>query len=115
MECILCGDFNSPKEELADGSVVAWGNAEQQEAELAVLTGLQSHGVRDLYRELHGFPPKQFSWIWKGGAGAIGRRFDHVFASGAFEPVAFRYLDELRLSGLSDHAPALATLRWREG
>lgn len=36
---------------------------------------------------------------------AMGRRFDHVYASRNFRPVSCQYLHELREQGLSDHSP----------
>jgi exonuclease III len=119
---ILCGDFNSPRAELPDGTVVTWGQrfgkdgrpvlrrsirgqpgARWDAAERAVLCGLGEYGLRDGFRELHGYGIEAASWIPRGAS--PGRRFDHVFASRPLPVRACRYHAEPRLAGLSDHCP----------
>ena len=61
---ILCGDFNSPKEELSNGDIVPWrpGNSRWSNGELSVISGLSKFNLPDVYRQLHGYPPRDFSW-----------------------------------------------------
>jgi endonuclease/exonuclease/phosphatase family metal-dependent hydrolase len=100
---ILCGDFNSPMEERADGTVIPWGGKKQAAAELRVIRGLAEFDLADVYRSLHGYGRTEFSWYWK--VRGIGRRFDHVFASRSLNAVACVYLHSFRETGLSDHSP----------
>ena len=104
---ILCGDFNSPKDELEDGTVIPWGEtrARWAAAELSVITGLAEFDLADVYRSLHEYGARDFSWYWRARGLTIGRRFDHVFASRSLNAVACRYLHALREAGLSDHSP----------
>ena len=125
---ILCGDFNTPQFETANGEVVTWaqrptasgewriahmfrgrpGN-EWDAGERRVLTGLAEHDLVDVYRSMHGYSAMDSSWILRRGERTIGRRFDHVFASRALVPRSCEYLHHLRASGLSDHAPIEVT------
>jgi len=111
---LLCGDFNTPYRESPDGAVFTFGQrvrkdgsvalksggGRQDRAERGVLLGLAEHGLRDALRMLHGYGQHASSWR--------DYRLDHVFASNALRPVACRYLDELRVDGLSDHAAIVA-------
>jgi exonuclease III len=99
---ILCGDFNTPKAELPDGTTLFWGTATQQQAEREVILGLARFDLVDAYRALHGFGKTATSWHANNG---VGRRYDHVFASSSLKPEACDYLDSARLMKLSDHAP----------
>jgi exonuclease III len=98
---ILCGDFNTPKAELPDGTTTFWGTATQQKAERKVILGLARFDLVDTYRTLHGFCKTATSWHANNG---VGRRYDHVFASTSLRPEACDYLDSVRLMKLSDHA-----------
>lgn len=104
---ILCGDFNSPQTELADGTTIPFGtnNKRWSEAELSVITGLGKHDLGDVYRDLHGFGKQEISWVMWNRGKKHGRRFDHVFASRRLNATACSYLHALREQGLSDHAP----------
>jgi exonuclease III len=114
---ILCGDFNTPQAELSDGTVITWAWRVAQsgkkvlskatgqrwdDAERNVLIGLMGFDLADVFRRIHGYPVKDFSWkTWNG----VGRRFDHVFASAQLNPVQCNYLHDWRERGLSDHSP----------
>ncbi len=126
---ILCGDLNTPQAERPDGTVITWGqdilpngevvcegswrdpagredtSARWDAAEREVLTGLAAHDLPDIYRQLHGYTPQEFSWYWKGQGREIGRRFDHVFAAPSLDARKCCYLHDFRTGGLSDHAP----------
>ncbi len=112
---ILCGDFNSPKEELPDGTTVPFGGSNErwQAAELSVVRGLAQHDLSDVYRTLYGYEARDDSWVWQGRGKRYGRRFDHVFASGCLNPVRCRYLHPYREGGLSDHSPIEVLFRPR--
>ena len=125
---ILCGDFNSPQRETADGQVVTWGQDEVDgrfvpwgrykggtgnewdDGERSVLVGLAKFDLHDVFRGLHGFGVEDFSWYLKRNGKIVGRRFDHVFASRQFKILDCRYLHALREAGLSDHSPIAAQL-----
>ena len=100
---ILCGDFNSPKEELENGNIIPWrpGNSRWANGELSVISGLAQFNLKDVYRELNGYPPKDFSWYSRPH---IGRRFDHVFASDDLSAIECKYVHEWRIKKLSDHS-----------
>lgn len=121
---ILCGDFNTPQLELPDGEVVTWAQrvgpdrrwrvarrfrggtgAEWDAAERRVLSGLAEHDLHDVFRQLHGYEISEASWVHERRDMVVRRRFDHVFASAALRPIRCRYLHEVRITGLSDHAP----------
>jgi len=120
---ILCGDFNTPQAETFAGEVIAWGQAEKNgkfvmvdpwwdKGERQVLEGLRDYDLLDVYRYLNGYRNKGFSWILKRKGQIIAkRRFDHIFASSALNPIESRYVESLRANGLSDHSPILAVFQ----
>lgn len=133
---ILCGDFNLPQHETADGEVITFGqtrrksglfavtNATMHAGERKVLTGLAAFDLTDVYRTLHGYGRQEFSWFH--AASGNGFRLDHILASRSLRARECRYLDAFRttvpetytglgFNKLSDHAamevdfdPALA-------
>jgi exonuclease III len=121
---ILCGDFNAPQLERADGRIVTWGGRvlktgvvklrrtrfrypadRWDHAERGVMQGLQNSILIDAYRHLHGYGRQEFSWFLKRKELRIGRRFDHAFCSPDVKVLACEYLHHLREAGLSDHSP----------
>jgi endonuclease/exonuclease/phosphatase family metal-dependent hydrolase len=125
---ILCGDFNSPKDELETGQVITFGQVVRSDGtvrpikhrdakyrgrwdagERSIIADLAAHGFIDAYRALHGYAKPAFSWQLNRRSGPVRRRFDHVFVSD-LDPITCEYLHEARKAGLSDHAPVLARL-----
>lgn len=117
---ILCGDLNTPRAEHEDGRV--WTFARDRygrlredrgqrwdEAELALIKGLEQFGFRDVYREQHG-PQGVISWAW--GRSRGGYRLDHLIASDEVRVSWVEYLHEWRNDRLSDHSPLAAELVW---
>jgi exonuclease III len=120
---VLCGDFNSPKEEtshgqtitwgqdLVDGRGVCWGRSQGDtgirwdQGERSVLVGLAEFDLADVFRTLHGFRRQEFSWYLHRKGRRTGRRFDHVFASKRLKAMRCSYLHRLRERNLSDHSP----------
>jgi len=120
---LLCGDFNSPKEETRDGQTITWGQdlvkgrgvcwgkwkggtgVEWDRGERSVLVGLADFDMADVYRGLHGFDRQEYSWYLHRKGKRKGRRFDHVFASRHLRATRCAYLHRLREIGLSDHSP----------
>ncbi len=116
---ILCGDFNTPREELLDGRIVTWGQIKDENGSIAwdlrvmgdpeyakrwdrgerlILDTLQLYDLSDVYRRLHGYGVTETSWR--------NRRYDHIYAS---EPLNARTCEYLRaLDELSDHRPVMA-------
>jgi exonuclease III len=118
---LVCGDLNTPRKEHPDGRV--WTFARDRhgrlvpergprwdEAELALVKGLEPYGFRDAFRERHGLERREFSWEWPRWGG--GYRLDHLVVSADIAVSDCRYLHDWRLAGLSDHSPLLATISW---
>jgi exonuclease III len=116
--CVVCGDFNTPRSEKPDRTIWTFARtqhgklrAERGErwdtAELALLRGLENHGFRDAYRDLHGWDHKNPTWEWPRWGG--GWRLDHLVASAdvRVERVEYRH-DWRRELRLSDHSALLA-------
>jgi exodeoxyribonuclease III len=118
----LCGDLNTPRREHPDGRVWTFARTNRghlrpergerwDQAELALIKGLEPFGFRDAFRALHGYERRELSWQWQRWGG--GYRLDHLIVSGDVQAEAVEYLHEWRQeSGLSDHSPLFATLRW---
>jgi exonuclease III len=117
---LVCGDLNTPRREHADGRI--WTFARDQygrlrpdrgerwdEAELALIRGLEAHGFRDGFRALHGWDRRDLSWEWPRHGG--GYRLDHLVVSDRLEVLGCEYEHGWRRDGLSDHSPLLARLR----
>ena len=89
---ILCGDFNTPREELADGTVRFWGDRRPahrerwNRAEHAVVLGLAEHDLADVFRRLNGYSLEAVSWSSQRTTGRHSRRYDDVFESGLWAP-----------------------------
>jgi endonuclease/exonuclease/phosphatase family metal-dependent hydrolase len=102
---ILCGDFNTPKQETLEGNVVTWGTIRGRKkrwdaAERYVLKCLPEYDLGDVYRNLNGYGVTDYSHYSRGR----GRRYDHVFASQSLCPTECRYLRSMLDARLSDHA-----------
>jgi exonuclease III len=123
---ILCGDFNTPKGERADGRIITWAECigrngtislrktrgeRWDKAERGVLAGLACHELHDVFRSLHGYAAQDFSWFITRNGKTTGRRFDHVFASLSLNAVSCRYVHSLREHDLSDHSAIEATFQ----
>ncbi len=117
---LVVGDLNTPRRELPDGRTWSFARDARgrlrpdrgegwERAELALLRGLESHGLRDVFRELHGYARQEQSWVYP--RRRSGYRLDHLIASREFAPLACEYLHQAREAGLSDHAPLMVELR----
>jgi exonuclease III len=117
---ILCGDFNSPQAEFADGTVVTWGQSiwkngtvktigdeRWARGEWNVIAGLADYDLVDIYRFVNGYSAQEISWSAKRKGVEYGRRFDHVFGSRKFVYKSCGYLHKFRQTGLSDHSPII--------
>ena len=128
---ILTGDFNEPKAFGKAGQIVTFGGEahddggmpagrsrdqfgderpliEWTKGVLSVLDGACQHGLRDAYRDLHGFEwPTPVTHCVKGNP----RCFDHTFVSRHFKVLECDYCHEWREpEKLSDHSPMWARL-----
>lgn len=120
---LVCGDLNTPRREHADGSVWTFARTRNgvlrpergqrwDDAETALVRGLEPHGFRDAFRALHGYEVREVSWEWQQWGG--GYRLDHLVVSAEIEVEVCRYLHEWRRElRLSDHSPLLARLSLR--
>lgn len=114
---LLCGDFNTPQREQANGEIITWGyqrrqgdyylrDRHQHALELRILHGLSAYDLFDVFRRLHGYADHSqdegWSWCYQN---RIRYRFDHIFASNTRCPNQAQYLHSFREFHLSDHAP----------
>lgn len=129
---VLCGDFHTPEIEHPDGTIVpfyrdvlpdeAYGIVSESDeylgrprrwwynAEMNVLCGLAEYDLVDIFRKLHGYRAREYSWCPDRGPEDVPKckRYDHIFASMRLNPTACWYLHNLRGQGLSDHSAVLA-------
>jgi exonuclease III len=115
---LLCGDFNSPLREEADGTVIPFARrrgSRQREAEAGLMGATNSCGLTDLFRACHGYTVDGHSWWWKNRGRTGGYRLDHVFASCEFSVKACDYIHEWRTDGLSDHSAIYADVILHNG
>ena len=115
---ILCGDFNSPKEERCNGKVIYFGKTkEHQRSEEQVLSGLAEYNLADTYIKLcgyarikhNGYEGPQYSHV-NNNPRTPRRRFDHIFSSSSLNPQKCGYLHHER-GDLSDHSPVYAVYK----
>lgn len=114
---ILCGDFNEPRTESAEIETWAhhnrWSRSAPDRWDRAVrdvLVGLDEYDLGDVFRRLHG---DRVGELWSVRTRGGVRRYDHVFASKAFEVGRAEYVHEIDARVLSDHTPALVELATR--
>jgi exonuclease III len=115
---MVLGDLNTPRKELPDGSVWTfardrYGRLRKErgerwdEAESALVRGLEKQGFRDAFRALNGFESKEPSWEWPRWGG--GYRLDHLIASAEIDLTACSYRHDWRREDkLSDHSALVA-------
>jgi exonuclease III len=118
----LCGDLNTPRREHPDGRVWTFARTRHgklrpergkrwDQAELALIKGLEPFGFRDAFRDRYGYERRELSWQWQRWGG--GYRLDHLIVSSHVDVPRIEYLhDWRRQAGLSDHSPLYADLRW---
>jgi exodeoxyribonuclease-3 len=117
---LVCGDLNTPRREHPDGSVWTFARTRHgklrpergerwDEAESALIRGLEPHGFRDAFRAVNGHEIKEVSWEWPRWGG--GYRLDHLVVSAEIEVEECHYLHDWRRElRLSDHSPLVARL-----
>jgi exonuclease III len=117
---MVLGDLNTPRREHADGSVWTFARSRNgrlraergerwDEAESALIRGLEPDGFRDAFRELNGFESKEPSWEWPRTGG--GYRLDHLIVSADVEVTTCSYRHDWRREDrLSDHSALVAEL-----
>jgi len=86
----------------ADPSIRRW-----ERAELGILVGLATFGLRDVFRGFHGYAAQPASWT----KGIAERRYDHIFASNDMATISCDYIHDWRVFGLSDHSAIEAVLQ----
>jgi len=95
---IVCGDFNIPFGEAADGSIVSSGTSARHRrahaSEHNLLRGLADFGLYDVFRRLHGYAEQEYSWLVPGTGN--GFRLDHLLASPSLNAIACHYLHRFR-------------------
>lgn len=79
------------------------------EAELALIRGLEPYGFRDAYRLIHGYDLRELSWKWSRWKG--GYRLDHLIVSASVNVQSCHYHHQWRKDGLSDHSALIARLQ----
>ena len=129
---ILCGDFNTPQDELVKYGAVTFaqkinkigvpklkesfrgGSGKRwDEGERKILEGLRKYNLIDAYRHIHSIPKKAYSFEFvRKGKVVSQRRFDHFFCSKECYPISAEYLDKLRKNKLSDHSPLVVQFKY---
>ena len=132
MKRILCGDFNTPQDELVKYGAVTFaqkinkigvpklkesfrgGSGKRwDEGERKILEGLRKYNLIDAYRHIHSIPKKAYSFEFvRKGKVVSQRRFDHFFCSKECYPISAEYLDKLRKNKLSDHSPLVVQFKY---
>ena len=112
---VLCGDLNTPRRELADGTLLTFAHDSKgrlrpergqrwDRAERALIRDL---GWVDAFRAINGYGTRDASWTFAGDKG--GWRLDHVLVDG-FDVISAEYQHDWRRAGLSDHSPLVVEL-----
>ena len=131
---ILTGDFNEPRKFLGSGQIPTFGekevnadgvisaprgtwrgrpHADWSEGVRSVLADTSRHGLRDAFRDRHGFEVAT-PVTHRVNRGKEPRRcFDHTFVSRHFEVVDCGYHHEWRRQKWSDHSSMWTKLRLR--
>ena len=130
---VLTGDFNEPMRFLRSGQFLTFAETEVTDdgamapprgkrsgrpradwsaGVRSVLADTSRHGLRDAFRDRHGFEVEApvTHRVSKGGG---PRCFDHTFVSRHFEVIGSGYHHEWRRPGLSDHSAMWTKLRLR--
>ncbi|HET6548437.1 MAG TPA: endonuclease/exonuclease/phosphatase family protein [Solirubrobacter sp.] len=105
----LCGDLNTPRRELEDGTLLTFAHDSRgrlrpergERWDLAERALVRDLGWVDAFRALHGYGSREASWTFAHDRG--GWRLDHVLLDG-LEPVGAAYAHDWRRAGLSDHS-----------
>ncbi len=121
---LVCGDLNTPRKEFQDRRV--WTFARDRygklrsdrgerwdQAELALINGLEPIEFRDAFRDRHGLELREISWEWRRWGGAY--RLDHLIMSAQVRAREVRYLHDWRKRGLSDHSPLFVRVSGTQG
>jgi exonuclease III len=108
---ILCGDFNTPRLETAEGEVITFADnhpdqiARWDTAERSIVCGLAEWDLADAFRLLNGYDRRDVSWVFNTRARRkAGHRLDHVLASASLATAYCDYHHGWREIGLSDHS-----------
>jgi exonuclease III len=109
---VLCGDFNLPKLETAEGEVITFAANHPEHlverwdaAERSLAEGLAEWDLADAFRALHGYDRQDVSWVFHTRSRRkSGHRLDHVLASASLNPTFCDYHHGWREAGLSDHS-----------
>ena len=130
---VLTGDFNEPRRFLRSGQFLTFAEtevtsdgamgtprgilrgrprADWSAGVRSVLADTSRHGLRDAFRDRHGFEVKA-PVTHRVSKGDGPRCFDHTFVSRHFEVVGSGYHHEWRRQGWSDHSAMWTKLRRR--
>ena len=114
---IVVGDFNEPRSE-SGKEIESWAyktsasprpTREEQchwkNTVNELFKGEQQHGMRDLFRSLHGYEVEDFSF-----GRPTPSRYDHIFGSEHFKVSSCEYLHPFREEKVSDHSPLVTEL-----
>ena len=126
---ILAGDFNSPRKENQNGTLITWGQKISKhgkpyipklilgqpghrwhEAEYNLLKGITQIGYSDFYRSKNGYIDSAYSWKTPSNK-EIRYRFDHIIGPSETKICNASYLMEFIENKLSDHTALLVDLQ----
>ena len=119
---IICGDFNTPKEEDFKNGMVSFAQrintkgeakirssfrggdgARWDRGERNIIVGMKKHGIEDSFRTLYSYNTQEYSWRFRRKDKVLKRRFDHFFASNKLKVISAKYLHNQKR--ISDHSP----------
>lgn len=92
------------------GKVRADRGERWDQAELALIRGLEPYGFYDAFRRLHGTTVHELGWEWQRWGG--GYRLDHLIVAAEIRAREVCYLHDSRKRGLSDHSPLFGRHAW---
>lgn len=116
--CVITGDFNSPRSE-ERGAVVCYGGSYRnrgqawEDAEQAIIKDSPKFGMRDVFRETHGYGGAVGGSAYSHKTSSGSRlRLDHIFASDDLKIEDVQYEMGWLESKQSDHAALWARFAW---
>ena len=112
---VICGDWNTPREESENGKITTWMESRSEkererwdEGERLLLEGLKDIGIYDSFRQFNGYALKDYSWYINNKNKIKGRRYDHIHSSDTLDVEKCYYDHTVRENKFSDHSAIIS-------